>query len=234
MHVEKIEVSENEILTPEETTDVVKKYENSNLTSSVVKELIGRLDELCVEKGYITSFAYLLEQEVNKGVLKISIQEGKVGKIRIMGNRWTKKSHILSRLDMHEGEYFNMKKLANNIMNYNHYNDGVILKADLNPGEKENTTDIDITVEEQPPYHLIGIADNSGRDAVGRNRAGLLAGHDSLFGLRDKLSACIYANRHSKTPFIDYNIPVNKYDGRVGGYTFSRICPIDLLIVYSP
>lgn len=210
-YVEKIEVSENEILTPKEISNIVKDYENTRLTLDRLKELIGRLDELCVEKGYITAFAYLPEQKAKNGLLKIAIQEGKVGKIRIEGNRWTK-----NRLDIHEGEDFNMKKLANNIMSYNHYNNGVILKADLNPGEKENTTDIDITTEEQAPYHFMGIADNSGRDAVGRNRAGLMAGHDSLFGYRDKLSGGIYANRHSKTPFLDYNIPVNKNDDKVG------------------
>ena len=215
-YVEKIEVSENKILMPEEIADTVKDYEKNTLTSSSVKELIKRLDELCIEKGYITAFAYLPEQKVNKGVLKIAIQEGKIGKIKIDGNRWTEESHILSRLDMHEGDDFNMKELANNIMTYNRYNEGVILKADLNPGEKENTTDIDITTEERAPYHIMAVADNSGRDAVGRNRAGLLTGHDSLFGYRDKLSGGIFANLHSKTPFIDYTVPVNDNDDRVG------------------
>ena len=43
---------------------------------------------------------------------------------------------------------------------------------------------------------------------------------DSVFGYRDRLSFGSYVSRHSVTPFADYNIPVNKYDGRVG-FTFS-------------
>ena len=43
---------------------------------------------------------------------------------------------------------------------------------------------------------------------------------ESLFGLRDKLTIGAYANKFSVTPFADYNIPVNKKDGRVG-FSFS-------------
>jgi hemolysin activation/secretion protein len=91
-----------------------------------------------------------------------------------------------------------------------------MLKGDLNAGKKEGTTDVTVKAEEEAPYHITALADNSGRKTIGKNRAGLVAQHDSLLGYRDKLSAGFYANRYSWTPFIDYNIPVNKYDGRVG------------------
>lgn len=57
-YVEKIEVSKNEILTPEEIADIVKDYEKTNLNFSSLKKLMRRLDELCVEKGYITAFVF--------------------------------------------------------------------------------------------------------------------------------------------------------------------------------
>lgn len=101
------EVSANAILTPEEISNIVKDYENTDLSATEIKELMGRIDELCVDKGYITSFAYLSQQNSKNGLLKIAIKEGKVGKINIKGNRWTKVSHIKSRLDITEGENFN-------------------------------------------------------------------------------------------------------------------------------
>ena len=39
---------------------------------------------------------------------------------------------------------------------------------------------------------------------------------DSFFKQRDRLTLGSYVSRYSVTPFADYNIPVNKYDGRVG------------------
>lgn len=106
-YVKKIKVSANAILTPEEISNIVKDYENTDLNATEIKELMGRIDELCVDKGCITSFAYLSQQDSKNVLLKIAIKEGKVGKINIKGNRWTKVSHINSRLDIIEGENFN-------------------------------------------------------------------------------------------------------------------------------
>ena len=216
VYIEKIEIPESEILTNEEIADILSDYENTNLTMADIKELVERINELYLDKGYVTARAYLPEQTIENNRLKIAVMEGKVGKVTVEGNRWTKEKHIKDRLNMEEGEIFNIQELENKIMIYNRYNDGIMLTGDLNPGEKEGTTDLAVKVKEKVPYHVTAVADNAGRKTIGRNRAGLIASHDSLFGYRDRLSAGVYANRYSWTPFVDYNIPVNKYDGRVG------------------
>ena len=216
VYIEKIEVPQSEILTKEEIADIIEDYEQTNLMMEDIKELVARLNELYLNKGFITARAYLPEQTIENGLLKVAIIEGKVGDVNIKGNLWTKKSHIKNRLAIDEGEIFNIQKLENNLVIYNRYNDGIMLTGDLNPGKKSGTTDITVKAEEKAPYHLIAVADNAGRRTIGKNRGGIIAQHDSLFGYRDKLSAGIYANRYSQTPFIDYNIPVNKKDGRIG------------------
>ena len=101
--------------------------------------------------------------------------EGKVGQVNVEGNRWTKTSHIKRRLDLNEDDLFNIQKLEDNVLIYNRYNDGIALKGDLNAGQKEGTTDIDIKVQEKAPYHVIAVSDNSGRDTIGKYRAGALS-----------------------------------------------------------
>ena len=216
VYVEKFEVEPSEILTPDEIDAITMDYEQTNVTVEKLNEMIDRINEFYLDKGYVTARAYLPEQTIENNIIKIGLLEGKVGDIAIEGNRWTKSSHIKNRLDMNEGEIFNIQKLEENMLIYNRYNDGITLKGDLRAGKKEGTTDVTIKAEEKAPYHLIAVADNSGRKTIGKNRAGLIAAHDSLFGYRDKLTAGVYANRYSTTPFVDYNIPVNKYDGRIG------------------
>lgn len=58
--------------------------------------------------------------------------------------------------------------------------------------------------------------DNAGRKTIGELRGGLMLSADSLFKQRDRFAMGSYVSSHSVTPFADYNIPVNKYDGRVG------------------
>ncbi len=216
VYIERIEVPASDILTPEEIAAVTADYEQTNLTMNDINELVERINELYLNKGFVTARAYLPEQTIENGLLKIDTLEGKVGNVTVEGNRWTKESHIKDRLDMNEGEIFNIQKLEENMLIYNRYNDNIMIKGDLTAGEKNGTTDIKVKADEKVPYHLIAVADNAGRKTIGKNRAGLIAQHDSLFGYRDKLSAGIYANRYSQTPFIDYNIPVNRYDGRLG------------------
>ncbi|MBP5215342.1 MAG: ShlB/FhaC/HecB family hemolysin secretion/activation protein [Alphaproteobacteria bacterium] len=216
VYVEKFEVEPSEILTPDEIDTITIDYEKTNVTVAKLNEMIDRINEFYLDKGFVTARAYLPEQTIENGVIKICLLEGKVGNVTIEGNRWTKSSHIKNRLDMNEGEIFNVQKLEENMLIYNRYNDGIMLKGDLNPGEKDGTTDVTIKAEEKAPYHVTAVADNAGRETIGKGRAGLIAAHDSLFGYRDKLTAGVYANRYSITPFIDYNIPVNRYDGRIG------------------
>lgn len=216
VYVEKFEVEPSEILSAEEISAITIDYEKSNVTIADLNELLDRINEFYLDKGYVTARAYLPEQTIEKGIIKIGLLEGKVGDVEIEGNRWTKDSHIKDRLNLNSGEIFNIQKLEENMLVYNRYNDNIEIKGNLTAGKKSGTTDVKIEAKEKAPYHLIAVADNAGRKTIGKNRTGLIASHDSLLGYRDKLSAGVYANRYSWTPFIDYNIPVNRYDGRIG------------------
>ncbi len=216
VYVEKFAVDPSDVLTAEEINSVTADYEQNNLMFEDIQEVINRINELYLDKGFVTARAYLPEQTIENDTVKISLFEGKVGDVDINGNRWTHDSHIRKRLAMEKGEAFNIQKLEENMLIYNRYNDNIEIKGNLKPGQESGTTDIDIDVEEKAPYHLIAVTDNAGRKTIGKHRVGLMAAHDSLLGYRDRLSAGVYVNRYSWTPFIDYNIPVNKYDGRIG------------------
>lgn len=216
VYVEKFEIEPSEVLTAEEISSITADYEQSNLMFDDIQELVDRINELYLDKGFVTARAYLPEQTIENNIIKVSLFEGKVGKVDISGNRWTRGSHIRKRLGMNEGETFNIQKLEENMLIYNRYNDNIEIKGNLVAGEEVGTTDVKIETKEKAPYHLTAVADNAGRETIGKNRVGLIASHDSLFGYRDRLSVGAYANRYSMTPFVDYNIPVNKYDGRIG------------------
>ena len=216
IYIEKFEVEPSEILTRDEIDAITMDYEKTNVTVAKLNEMIDRINEVYLDKGFVTARAYLPEQTIENGIIKIGLLEGKVGDVEVEGNRWTKSSHIKKRLGMNKGEIFNIQKLEENMLVYNRYNNNIEIKGNLAAGKKIGTTDVTIKAEEKAPYHLAAVADNAGRKTIGKNRAGLIASHDSLFGYRDKLSAGVYANRYSWTPFVDYNIPVNKYDGRIG------------------
>lgn len=217
VYIENIQVSPSEILTTEEISDIIEPHTGQNLTFDAIKKIVDEINNLYLEKGYVTARAYVPEQTIDNETLYIELVEGKVGNVTVTNNRWTRDSYIKNRIQGKKGDVFDIVELEEDVLNFNRYTTGVELSANLKPGEETlGTTDIELNAREKIPFHITGIFDNAGRDTIGKLRGGVMLQHDSLFGFRDKLTAGMYASRHSITPFADYNIPVNKYDGRVG------------------
>ena len=221
VYVENIEVSPSQILTEEEIKNIIEEYTQTNVSFENLQEIVNRINKLYLEKGYVTARAYLPEQTIENETVKIELLEGKVGDVNITDNRWTRTSYIEKRLNLKKGDIFNLSKLEQDLMIFNRYNDNVELSGNLEPGKATlGTTDINIKTRERLPFHITALMDNAGRSTIGKYRGGLMLQNDSLFGFRDKMTLGAYANKYSVTPFADYNIPVNKKDGRIG-FSFS-------------
>ena len=221
VYVENIEVAPSQILTETEIKNIIEEYTQTNITFEQLQEIVNKMNKLYLEKGFVTARAYLPEQTIEDETVKIDLLEGKVGNVSIMDNRWTKTSYIEKRLNLKEGDLLNLQQLEQDLVIFNRYNNNIELNGNLEPGKETlGTTDINIQVREKLPFHITALMDNAGRSSIGKYRGGLMLQDDSLFGYRDRLTLGAYANKYSVTPFADYNIPVNKKDGRVG-FNFS-------------
>ena len=217
VYIEKIIVSPSEILTPEEIKEITDDYIQTNIPFEQLNEIVERINQLYLEKGFVTAKAYIPEQTVENETLKIELIEGKVGEVKISDNKWTRSSYIDKRINLEHGDLLNLQLLEDKIVLFNRYNDTVNLNVNLEPGKNElGTTDINLKAIEKSPFHLMAMMDNAGRTSTGEWRGGLMLQDDSLLGFRDRLTVGAYANKYSVTPFADYNIPVNKKDGRIG------------------
>ena len=216
VYVEKVTFSESLILSPEEINKFAQELEHKNVFIEDIQAVIRDINNLYAAKGYVTARAFLIPQTMDDGNLSIELIEGKVGSISINESKWTKDYYIKQRLSQKKGDVFDIISLEQDILKFNRYNDGIKLKANLFPGKEEKTTDVQLIAKEEFPFHLTTLMDNAGRETIGLLRGGLMLQNDSLFGLRDRITLGAYQSRSSITPFADYNIPVNKYDGRVG------------------
>ena len=214
--VNSVEVAPSEILTKEEINKLVQPIVGKNVFIEDIQKVIDSINNLYAEKGFVTARAFLPEQTVENGNIYIALTESKIGSITVEQNRWTKDGYITSRLPQKEGELFDIVELEKDVLDFNRYNEGVKLTANLKAGEKPGTTDIELVADENFPFHIMGIMDNAGRYNTGSIRGGAMIYADSLFGHRDRMSLGSYFSRGAQSPFFDYNFPVNKHDGRVG------------------
>ncbi len=214
--VNSVEVAPSEILTKEEINKLVQPIVGKNVFIEDIQKVIDSINNLYAEKGFVTARAFLPEQTVENGNIYIALTESKIGSITVSENKWTKDGYITSRLPQKEGELFDIVELEKDVLDFNRYNEGVKLTANLKAGQKPGTTDIELVADENFPFHIMGLMDNAGRYNTGSIRGGAMIYADSLFGHRDRMSLGSYFSRGAQSPFFDYNFPVNKKDGRVG------------------
>ena len=226
VYVNSIEVSPSEILTRDEINEIIGKYVGRNVFMSDIQDAINALNNIYAERGFVTARAYLPEQTVSNGNIKIELIEAKIGDVTIVNNKYTADKYILDRMPQKSGELFDIVNLEQDVLDFNRYHDGVNLAANLKAGQTPGTTDIELTAQETFPFHLIGMMDNAGRRSTGQLRGGPALVADSLFHHRDQMSMGSYFSRGAISPFFDYSYPVNKKDGRVGfsySSTFAKV-----------
>ncbi|MCM1338740.1 MAG: BamA/TamA family outer membrane protein [Muribaculaceae bacterium] len=230
VYVNSIEVSPSEILTREEINNVIGQYVGRNVFMTDIQAAINALNNLYAEKGFVTARAYLPEQTVSNGNIRIELIESKIGDVTVLNNKYTTDKYILNRIPEKSGQLFDIVSLEQDVLDFNRYHDGVNLAANLKAGTQPGTTDIELTAQETFPFHLIGMMDNAGRRSTGQLRGGPALVADSLFHRRDQMSVGSYFSRGAVSPFFDYSVPVNKKDGRVGfsySSTFAKVKHFD-------
>ncbi len=226
IYVTSVEVAPSEILSSSEINEIAGRLVGKEVYMEDLQSVIDDLNKLYENKGYITARAFLPEQTVSEGKIYIGLMESRVGQITVENNRHTTDNFILNRMPQKAGEIFDVVELEKDVLDFNRYHEGVNLTANLKAGTKPGTTDIELEAHETFPWHIAGVMDNAGRYTTGRLRGGVMLYNDSLFHQRDRMSVGTYLSGHAQSPFFDYNIPVNKGDGRIGfmySSTFAKI-----------
>ncbi len=221
--IKKVVFPKSAVFTDEELQQFAAPLIGKTLTVDELNKVIDAISKAYVNADYFTSRAYLPEQNVNDGILRMGLYEGRVGKITVDNNKWTRTSYITNRIETKEGDLFKLRALEKQIVNFNNNND-VKLNVKIKPGEEVGTTDVQVTTDDKFPFHITGVFDNMGRENIGVLRGGAILSADSLFGIRDKFAAGGYFGKSSQVAFADYNAPINDKGTRVGGnFSFNHV-----------
>lgn len=216
VNVQRVVFPKSEVFTEEELQRFAAPLIGRTVSIEEINKVIESISKAYVGSDYFTSRAYLPEQTVSDGVLQIALYEGRVGKINVENNKWTRSSYITNRIDTKEGDLFKLRALEKQVITFNNNND-VKLNVKIKPGEEVGTTDVDIKTDDKFPFHITGVFDNMGRENIGVLRGGAIISSDSLFGIRDKFAGGAYFGKHSQVAFADYNAPINNKGTRLGG-----------------
>lgn len=192
------------VLTTEEISSVTQAYVGKEVSVKDLYKAVERINGLYQEKGYLTCKAFLLQQTIENGIVKITLVEGKTGTAEVVGNKWTKANYIKKRVPLTSGEVANINELNKDLLHFNATND-VQLRIVMQAGKEPGTTDYVINAYEPKQHNWSVFTDNSGNKNNGEVRGGIFFTAKSLSGSRDALSIGNVDSRGSKAVTTSYS-----------------------------
>jgi len=227
--VSTIELEGNKTLATEELRPLTRPYEGKEQSMNELSLLAQTIEQEYVRRGYVTSIAYIPAQRVEKGVFKIRIVEGKVGEIKVEGNRYFRTKKILSYAKIGKGEILQYQDIRKAITKLNQNPDREV-RAILRKGAQPETTDIIFDVKDRFPLHAGFLYDNQGSDSSGKQRFGFTLRDSNLTGFDDILYGGTIFGKDFGAVFSQYMFPLPSLNTKLNaGFTHSQVNPMKTL-----
>lgn len=173
------------LLTVVEQNTLLQPYRNHCLTKTDINQLLQHINNAYIAKGYITTRAYLPEQNVSDGHLVLRIIEGKIEDIRLNDNkRASDKSRVTYAFPSTTSAYLRLQDIEQGLDQLNRAPSAQAQIA-LEPGSEIGKTRVVIHTADEKTWRSRVSVDNDGEKSVGRTRFLLGIDKDNLFELND-------------------------------------------------
>ncbi|WP_225977534.1 ShlB/FhaC/HecB family hemolysin secretion/activation protein [Nostoc sp. CENA543] len=213
--VERFEVVGSTVFSAEELAKVTAEFTNRPITLAELFQARTKITELYVNKGYITSGAYIPPQAIKSGVIKIQVVEGRLEDIQVTGTRRLNPNYVRSRLAIATQPPLNRDKLLEALQLLQLNPLIANLSADLSAGARPGTSLLQVQIKEARTFNTQLALDNGRSPSVGSFRRRLQVNEANLLGLGDGLSLA-YANTDGSNTFdFNYTLPINPRNGTI-------------------
>ncbi len=187
------------------------------ITFEQLLQLRSQITELYVRKGYITSGAFIPNnQDVANGVVQIQVVEGELEGISISGLQRLQPAYVRSRIQRFAIKPLNKNSLEEALQLLQL--DPVIkrVNAELIAGSTSGSNILQVKITESPAFHVGVIFANNQSASVGSEQGSVFVAHDNFLGFGDEFSAEYGITEGLDIYNINYSIPFNALDGSIG------------------
>lgn len=181
-NIRQITLQQATLITPDKQAKLVAPYINQCLSLARINQLVRVISEWYVQRGYITSRAFLTEQNLSHGILTITALEGRLEEIRLQGAR----SHQLKMaFPTGAGRILNLRDIEQGMEQINRLRTTPV-QIEIIPSAKPGYSIVNLTSTPEFPLTLGLNMDNSGQRTTGTGQlSASLVGND-LLGIADR------------------------------------------------
>ena len=151
-----------------------------------IEKLMGAVTRHYIERGFITTRAYLPAQDLASGKLQLLVVEGRIESLRVEGDP-DKRIDLGLAVPARAGDLLNMRDLEQAVDQINAVSANKV-KLDLVPGTKPGQTAVVFRNKAGNPVSFEGSADNQGSEATGKNGVSGTLTLGGLMGFNENLA----------------------------------------------
>lgn len=179
-------------LSPALRADINSRYAGRCLGVSGIEQILAAITKDYIDRGYITTRAYLPSQDLSRGRLEILVVEGVIGNIEL--DDGARRSIRPGLVFPAEGALFNLRDFEQGIEQLNRLSSNNA-QLDIQPGDTPGASRVVIHNAPAFPLHAFVGVDDHGSEATGKNQLAFGLTADRLLGLNELM---IYAHRRSQ------------------------------------
>ena len=151
-----------------------------------IEKLMGAVTRHYIERGFITTRAYLPAQDLSSGKLQLLVVEGRIESMRVEGDP-EKRINLGLAVPARAGDLLNMRDLEQAVDQINAVSANKV-KLDLVPGTKPGQTAVVFRNKAGNVATFEGSADNQGSEATGKNGVSGTLTLGGVLGLNENLA----------------------------------------------
>jgi len=218
-------------------------YLNQKVNFNDLNNIVKTIKRVYKDMGYLTTTAFLPPQDIKNGDVLIHVVEGKLGQLKIEGNKYYSTPSIAKYFHTYPGELLDMGDMERDMMRLNGNKDLNVTSV-LAPGETPETVDVTLKAQETMPYHVSIGTDNQGSNLTGRYRRLVNISDSNLTGNEDTLSFNGAYTDLSQGDYLSYQAPVGSYGTKLGldtgyfqgklGYQYKPLDIVNYTEFYDP
>ena len=210
LQINSIELNGAHALSVRRRAALIEPFVERCLTASDLNRLLSEITNAYLKRGYVTTRAYLPAQDLQDGVLKIQVIEGRLDSIN--GRNLSTALEISMSSPARIGERLNLRELEQLVDQLSRLPSRQI-SLELTPGEEVGSSRVVLQGQKLKPWRVALNRHNDGQRSTGEQQWGLDFAWDSPLGLADQLSlrgsgdAVSDHYKHSATHGLNYSLP---------------------------
>jgi hemolysin activation/secretion protein len=189
--ISRFDVSGNTLLSQAQVDAAVAPFTGRARDFGHVQQALEALEAAYHARGYQVVKVQLPEQELNGGVVRLVVQQTRVGKVTVSGNRHFSEENVRRSLPgLAEGATPNLDQISASLRLANE-SPAKQVQLKLQSGEQDDAVDARLDVRDQSPWRASLNLDNGGTEATGKTYTGVVLQHANLWG-RDHVASIQY------------------------------------------